>query len=138
MLKKTLRLINDAVRTMAKGYCDSVDEGWVVTFSEPSRTLDQNADQWPYLDAFSKGLVWTVNGQPCRLSPDEWKDILTAAFMGETVRIAPGLNGGMVVLGARTSKFSKRQFSEWLEFLHAEAASRGIEPVYKNIGRGWE
>lgn len=27
---------------------------------------------------------------------------------------------------ARTSKFGKREFSEWLEFLNATAANRGI------------
>ena len=38
-----------------------------------------------------------------------------------------GLDGGMVMLGARTSTMSKREFSEWLEFLHATAVDRGIE-----------
>lgn len=37
-----------------------------------------------------------------------------------------GLDGGVVMLGQRTSQFSKREFSEWLEFLHATAADRGV------------
>lgn len=61
-----------------------------------------------------------------RLAPDEWKDLLTAAFRGESVRLAMGLSGGVVMLGTRTSKFSKAQFSEWIEFLRATAADRQV------------
>ena len=102
-------------------------EGQVVTVAEPTRSLEANAAQWPILQAFSDQLVWPVNGKMTELTPDEWKDLLTAAFRRETVRVAMGLDGGMVMLGARTSKFSKKEFSEWLEFLHATAADRGVE-----------
>jgi hypothetical protein len=37
-----------------------------------------------------------------------------------------GLSGGMVLLGQRTSKFSKAKFSDFLEFLHATAIERGV------------
>jgi hypothetical protein len=60
------------------------------------------------------------------MDADDWKDVLTAAFRGETVRLAMGLNGGVVMLGQRTSKFTKAEFSEWIEFLYATAAQRGI------------
>jgi ABC-type Fe3+ transport system substrate-binding protein len=61
-----------------------------------------------------------------KLEPEEWKDLLSAAFKGEAMRLAMGLNGGVVMLGLRTSKMGKRQFSEFLEFLHATAADRGV------------
>lgn len=60
------------------------------------------------------------------MSPENWKDVLTAAFKQEQVQIAQGINGGMVMLGQRTSKFKVKEFSEWLEFLHAVAAERGV------------
>ena len=60
------------------------------------------------------------------LTAEEWKDVLTAAFQGETVRLAMGLNGGVVMLGLRTSQMGKRRFSEWLDFLNATAALRGV------------
>lgn len=102
-------------------------EGHCVTLAEPTRSLEANAAQWPILQAFADQLKWPVNGRMETLTPDEWKDILTAAFRNETVRVAMGLNGGMVMLGARTSKFSKREFSEWLEFLHSTAVDRTVE-----------
>lgn len=91
-----------------------------------SRTLDQNAVQWPYLEAFSKQLQWPVNGALCWMEPEDWKDVLTAAFQNETVRLALGLSGGVVMLGLRTSKMSKTRFSEWIDFLKATAALRGV------------
>lgn len=108
----------DAVRTAPEGY--------VVQIKEPTRSLDQNAAQWPILEAFAAQLDWPVNGKLTKMSADEWKDVLTAAFHNETVRIAMGLNGGAVMLGQRTSKFSKKSFSEWLEFLNATATDRGV------------
>jgi hypothetical protein len=104
--------------------------GHVVTVSEPTRSLEANAAQWPYLQAFAEQLEWPVNGKMCKLAPDEWKDILTAAFQKETARLAMGLDGGVVMLGQRTSKFSKKRFSEWMEFLIATAADRGVK-VYE-------
>jgi len=68
-----------------------------------------------------------VNGRMVKMEPEEWKDVLTAAFKRETARLAMGMDGGVVMLGARTSAFGKREFSDWLEFLHATAAARGVE-----------
>ncbi|MEN9885442.1 MAG: hypothetical protein RL758_20 [Pseudomonadota bacterium] len=108
----------EAIRTAPDGY--------TVTIRDANRSLDQNAAMWPILDAFSKQLQWPVNGQMVHMTPDEWKDVMTAAFQRETARLAMGLDGGVVMLGQRTSKFGKRKFSEFLEFLHAVAAQRGV------------
>lgn len=104
----------------------SSPDGWIARVSEPTRSVDQNAAQWPILQAFADQLDWQINGRACKLTPDEWKDILTAAFRQEAARIAPGLDGGMVLLGQRTSRFGKREFSEWIEFLWSVAAERGV------------
>lgn len=95
------------------------------------RTNEQNNAQWPYLDAFAAQLLWPVNGQMVQMDSEDWKDVLTAAFRNETARIAMGLNGGVVMLGVRTSKMLVDEFSEWLEFLKATAADRGVT-VYED------
>lgn len=97
-----------------------------VTVVDEGRSLEQNAAQWPILDAFSSQLQWPVNAELVYMSAEEWKDLLTAAFNRETVRIAKGLDGGVVMLGLRTSRFTKKRFSEWLDFLNATAALRGV------------
>ena len=101
-------------------------DGFAVTVAERTRSLEQNAAQWPILQAFADQLQWPVNGRMVSMSPDEWKDVLTAAFQGETVRLAMGLNGGVVMLGLRTSRMGKQRFSEWLSFLQATADLRGV------------
>lgn len=101
-------------------------DGLVVTFKEPGRSLDQNAAMWPILQAFAQQLQWPVNGRMVYMSEDDWKHVLSAAFKQEQARMAMGLDGGVVMLGQRTSKFTRREFSEFLEFLHATAADRGV------------
>ena len=125
-MKRIFNLINEEVRRRCQECAWDAPEGTKVTFSDPVRTLDQNSAQWPLLERFSQQLKWPVNGQMVDMTPEEWKDVLTAAFKRETARLAMGLDGGVVMLGQRTSKFSKQQFSEYLEFLHATAALRGV------------
>jgi len=127
MTKQTFVLVHETARKRALAAVTTAPDGFVTVVCEPTRNLDQNAAQWPILQAFSDQLVWPVNGRMETLTPDEWKDLLTAAFKRETVRVAMGLDSGMVMLGARTSKFGKKEFSDWLEFLHATAADRGVD-----------
>lgn len=126
-MKQTFVLVHTEARRRAVAAVQTAPDGFVTIVCEPTRNLDQNAAQWPILQAFADQLQWPINGRMEQITPDEWKDILTAAFKRETVRVAMGLDGGMVMLGARTSKMGKREFSEWLDFLHATAAARGVE-----------
>jgi hypothetical protein len=100
---------------------------WILTVKPETRSQAQNRLMWPLLEQFSQQLQWPVSGQMVTMDADDWKDVLTAAFRGETVRLAMGLNGGVVMLGQRTSKFTKAEFSEWIEFLYATAAQRGVK-----------
>ena len=100
---------------------------WILTIKPETRSQAQNRLMWPILQEFSKQLEWPINGHMVKMEPDDWKDVLTAAFKRETVRLAMGLDGGVVMLGQRTSKFTKAEFSEWTEFLYATAAARGVK-----------
>ena len=124
--KRIFRLAHAEARRRAMSCVAEAPEGYVVTVQEPTRSTDQNAAQWPILEAFAEQLQWPVNGAMVKLTAEEFKDVLTAAFQGETVRLAMGLNGGVVMLGLRTSQMGKRRFSEWLDFLNATAALRGV------------
>lgn len=101
-------------------------DGMAITIQEPTRTIEQNAAQWPILQCWSDQKQWPVNGQTVKLTKEEWKDILTAVFDREEVRIAQGLDGGMVLLGHRTSNFGWRKFSAWLDFLYAASDQHGV------------
>ncbi len=124
-MERRIYLVHDPARAHAKAAIDGAPAGAVVTIGT-NRTTEQNAAQWPILQAFADQLPWVVNGQAVYMSADEWKDVLTAAFNREQLRVAQGWDGGLVMLGLRTRRFSKQRFSEWIDFLHAAAAERGI------------
>jgi hypothetical protein len=124
---KIIKITGDVARHAAIDYVMNAPIDYVVKVSEPNRTLEQNAAQWPILDAIAKQVQWPVNGVMCLLCPEDFKDVLTAAHKGEHVRLAQGVNGGVVMLGQRTSKFNKKTFSDWIEYLHWFCAEKGVE-----------
>jgi hypothetical protein len=135
----TINLINrqqawDAIKSQVFPFlatCLQAGQHWILSIKPETRTQAQNRLMWPLLTVFANELLWPVNGRMVKMDADDWKDVLSAAFKGESVRLAMGLNGGVVLLGQRTSKFSKAEFSDWIEFLYATAADRGVKlPVW--------
>lgn len=126
MPSKVFNLVHAQARAGALQAIKDAPEGYTVKIAPPGRSLDANAAMWPILDAFAKQLQWPVNGVMGYMDAESWKDVLSAAFKRETVRVAMGLDGGMVMLGQRTSKMPKAMFGEFLEFLNATAAMRGV------------
>lgn len=129
-MKQTFILVHQQARERAVEAVKTAPYGFSVVVGEGTRSLEQNAAQWPVLQAFADQLQWPINGRLEWMTPEEWKDVLTAAFRKETARIAMGLDGGVVMLGQRTSKFGKREFSDWLDFLHATAVARDVRLDY--------
>ena len=130
--KKTITLWErrhlDALRDAIADWRIRAEEGraLAVTITETKRSLEQNALMWVVLAAWAKQIEWQVNGKAQRLTPEDWKDILTAAFLHEMGRIAPGLDGGMVLLGCRTRDFTVKEMKDFLDFIHASSAARGV------------
>lgn len=127
MSKKIFRLAHLEARRRAIQAIQEAPEGMIVTVSEPTRSLDQNSAQWPVLQAISEQLQWPVNGKLEWLTPDEFKDVLTAGFRTHAIRLAQGVDGGVVMLGVRTSKMGKKEFSDWLEYLNWFCVEKNIE-----------
>ena len=50
--------------------------------------------------------------------------MLTAAL--RKAKVVPGLDGGFVVLGQRTSQMGKREFSDLIELIYAFGAEKGV------------
>lgn len=125
---------NDARQSVAARAIAAINEAarlgqdFMVVLDEIKRTLDQNAAMWPALTDFARQVQWPViqrDGKAVQASPDDMKDILTAAFEEET-RMTPGLRGGTVMLGARTSKYGKKKMGDFLTFIRAEGNDRGV------------
>lgn len=132
-MKKVFILRDEKVRRRCQAAVWDADDNSRVVIGPESRTLDQNAAQWPYLEGFAKQKQLCINGVMEWATPDDWKDVLTACYKGE-MRMA-AFDGRVIMMPQRTSKMGKKVFSEWMEYLVAMAAQSGVTPVYKSPAR---
>lgn len=110
-------------RALLRQWIDRAPDGYRLEISEPRRTDAQNRLLWPLLTTLSVKLKW----HGLTLSPEDWKDVMTAGLKREA-RMVPNMDGnGFVALGMRTSTMTKAEFSELIELIHAFAAREGIE-----------
>lgn len=114
------RLAHEEARHRAIRACQEAPSGWVVIIREPTRTLGQNAKLWPMLQDISTQVDW--HGQ--NLTPDEWKDVFSAALKKQ--KAVPGIDGGFVVCGQRTSGMTKSEFSDLIELIYAFGAQYDV------------
>lgn len=126
MSPQYFRLVHDMARQRAIQAIKEAPAGLIVQIKEETRTLDQNSKLWPMLQDISRQVDWY--GQ--KLTDEEWKDVFTAALKKQ--KVVPGLDGGFVVCGQRTSTMPKREFCELIELMYAFGAERSVvwsEPV---------
>lgn len=127
-MKQVFILAHPEARRRAVQAVQNAQEGYAVTVSEVTRSLEQNAAQWPYLAGFAKQKQLCINGAMVWATEDDWKDVLTGCWNGETRMAA--FDGRVIMLPQRTSRMGKRVFSDWMEFLVAMAAQSEVTPIY--------
>jgi len=88
--------------------------------TDKPRSTEQNARMWAMLTDVSRQVVWY--GQ--KLQPEEWKDVFSASLNRQ--KVVPGIDGGFVVLGMRTSKMTVAQMAELMELMEAFGAQQGV------------
>ena len=76
---------------------------------------------WANLEDIAQQVVWY--GQ--KLDKQEWKDVLTAGLKKQ--KIVPGIEGGFVVIGARTSKMSIAEMNELIELAVMFGTQQGVK-----------
>jgi len=111
----------DADRNRVATWAQNVQPGSRVEFKAPRRSLDQNSRLWAMLTEVAHQVDWY--GQ--KLTPEDWKDVFTAAL--RRARVVPGIDGGFVPLGMRTSDMSKDEMSALFELIAAFGAERGVK-----------
>lgn len=85
-----------------------------------TRTSAQNRRLWAMLTDVSEQVDWHGN----KLQPDEWKEVFTAALKRQ--KVVPGIDGGFVVIGSRTSRMTKGEMSELQELMAAFGVEHGV------------
>jgi len=85
------------------------------------RSLEQNRLMWANLEDIAQQVIW----HGLKLDKHEWKDVLTAGLKKQ--KIVPGIEGGFVVIGARTSKMSVAEMTELIELSSMFGAQQGVK-----------
>lgn len=125
---KTLFDIPRAIKWASDNITNGLKAGPVVMeLRREIRSNDQNAKMWPMLEDIAKTVVWFGD----KYTKEDWKDILSAAWKGQ--QLVPGVNGGFVALGVRTSKIEKPDFSEFIESLYAFGSDHNVQWSEKSI-----
>lgn len=115
------RLISPTVRFNAIEAIRTAPDGYLVTISEPKRSLEQNAALWSALHEIATQVEWY--GQ--KLSAEDWKDMLTASLRKS--RVVPGIDpGSFVVTGLHTSNMTVAEMSALLDLAYAFGAEKGV------------
>lgn len=97
---------------------------WMLEVREATRTDEQNRALWSLLGQIQKARP-VHNG--VQMDTETWKCLFMHA-LGREVRFVPTLDGSsMLPLGLRSSKLTKREFSDLIELILAWCAENGVE-----------
>ena len=129
-MKQQFHLINESVKQNAINFIRTlpVDQKrpLILDIKKMTRTLDQNRKMWPLLNDLSDQVTWFGN----KYDSDDWKDLITAMVAKakkQEQRMAPGLDGGVVMFGQRTSKMTVRQMVEVIEAIYWFGTQHGVK-----------
>ncbi|WP_421547380.1 recombination protein NinB [Pseudomonas sp. QD4] len=89
------------------------------------RTLEQNAKLWAMLGDISRQVEWPVNGVMQKLDSEDWKALMTAAARQE-IRMAQGINGGVVMLGESTKRMTVAELGDVIECMYVFGAEKDV------------
>lgn len=88
-----------------------------VELSPPKRTLSQNRKMWPLLHDLAQQVTWYGE----KYDEEDWKDLITALVAKtkkQDQRTAPGIGGGVVMFGQRTSKMRVPEMVDVIEAIY--------------------
>jgi len=119
--RKTFILAHKRARDNAIKAVIEAPDLWSIELRGPRRSGKQSDLMWGLLTDLAEQVPW--HGQ--MLSSDDWKEMISASLKKQ--RVIPGLEGGFVVLGARTSKMTVPEMNEVIEYCYAFGAQRGVQ-----------
>jgi len=85
-----------------------------------TRSNNQNRLLWKMLGEISEQVNWYGN----KLTPENWKDVLTASLKKQTV--VPAIDSGFVVCGTSTRKMTVKEMNELIDLMDAFGAQHNV------------
>lgn len=125
-MKRAIIIRDPATRLRAHQAIDEAPEGYQVTISDQTRTSPENR----LLHALIGEIAETVPWAGKKRDAETWKRLLVASWcrvQGEQIEILPALDGhGVDIVPQRTSKLTKSECADLIEFVHCWAAENGV------------
>lgn len=119
-MAQTVILRSQSQRALAKSLVERAPADAVVTIREANRSLEQNAALWSALSDISRakpdGRMHTA---------EVWKELMMHAC-GHACQFELGLNGQPFPVGFRSSKLTKAQMSDLLDFVYSWGIEHGV------------
>lgn len=107
-------------RAKAKEIIDCAPDGCVVNIRPAKRTVDQNSRFWAMLSDVSRS-----KPQGRSMTPERWKAAFMQSF-GHQVQFEMDLEGRPFPIGHSSSKLTKQEMSELMEFITAWGTENGV------------
>lgn len=128
--KRVFKLVHTQARRLAVEAVQTAPDGYCVTVSEPTRSLEQNAKFHAICSDFAKSqAAWAGK----RRTAAEWKVLLVSGHSVATkegAEIVPGIEGEFVNIRESTAAMSKGRGASLIEYALAFASNNGVEIVY--------
>ncbi|MBI2725410.1 MAG: recombination protein NinB [Polaromonas sp.] len=144
MSKRTFMLVHETARENAAKFArNDAPDGWMATFSQPTKKRIQEEKYHAMMGDISKQCTFMNEKREL----DDWKRLLVDAFAkvmrdaGTPIhhdgRVLPSLDFERVVqLGIQTKDFYVAEAAQFIEYLYAFGADRGVvwsEPKQKEL-----
>ena len=119
-MTQTIILRGQSQRDLAKRMIDAAPTDAVVKIGAPGRTLSQNDKMWAMISDVSR-----AKPEGRTHTPEIWKALFMSAC-GHAVQFEQGLDGTPFPIGFRSSRLSKPQMSDLIEFIYSYGAEHGV------------
>ena len=119
-MSQTVILAGPSQRAFAKQLIDRAPYEAVVTIKAATRSNEQNAKLWAMLSDLSR-----AKPEGRLHTPEVWKQLVMHAC-GHAVQFEIGLNGQPFPTGFRSSRLSKAQMGDLIEWIYAYGAEHGV------------
>ena len=125
-MSQMVRLVGDSQRQLACKLIMAAPPMATVKISPENRTTDQNALLWALLSDVSRS---KPGGR--KMTPEAWKAVMMNAC-GHAVQFEIGLSGEPFPMGFRSSRLTKKQCGDLIDFISAWGSENGVrwsEPI---------
>lgn len=119
-MSQTVILSGPSRRALAKQIIDRAPQDAVVTVRAATRSTDQNAKMWAMLSDLAR-----AKPEGRTHTSEVWKQLVMHAC-GHAVQFEIGLNGQPFPTGFRSSRLTKQQMGDLIEWIYAYGAEHGV------------